>query len=52
MQLAREQNNRMVDKNAYDSNHTRMLSDIDLRNRQKVQDLTDALTKIKYEKEA
>jgi hypothetical protein len=50
-QLLREQANRMNDKNALDSNHTRSLSDTELRYRQKVIELNDTISKNRHELE-
>ena len=49
MQLAREQNSRMADKSALDSNHTRTLTDFDTRFRQKTQELNDTISKTRHE---
>lgn len=50
-QLLREQTNRMNDKNALDSNHTRSITDFDMRYRQKTQELNDIINKTRHELE-
>jgi gas vesicle protein len=50
--LAKEQNSRVNDKNALDSNYSRTMSDINSRHQQKIHDLTEALTKTKFDLES